>query len=73
MEVNLNAARSHMAAVDFDLYYYKSEILPLAKIGESSAASMSLGYLFSFMQRKCRFSTRAQRTLEIILKLIKFM
>lgn len=35
MEVNLLAARSHMAAVEFDLYYYKSEILPLAKMGEN--------------------------------------
>ena len=64
-----------MAAVEFDLYYYKFEILPLAKMGEDSAGLMlkPLRYLFSFMQRTCSFSTRAQRTLEIILKLIKCM
>lgn len=75
MEVNLHAASTHVAAVEFDFYYYKFEILPFAKMGENSTGSMlkPLAYLFSFMQRKCSFSTRAQKTLEVILKLIKCM
>lgn len=69
MELNLHAASTHMAAVEFNFYYHKFEILPFAKMGENSTGSMlkPLAYLFSFMQRKCSFSTRAQRTLEIIL------
>lgn len=64
-----------MAAVEFNFYYHKFEILPFAKMGENSTGSMlkPLAYLFSFLQRKCSFSTRAQRTLEIILKSIKCM
>jgi len=54
-----------MAAVEFDFYYYQCEILPLVKTGKNSSGSVSkpLGHLFSFMQRKCSFSTRGQRTL----------
>jgi len=64
-----------MAAVEFDFYYYQCEILPLVKTGKNSSGSVSkpLGHLFSFMQRKCSFSTRGQRTLRIIFKLIKCM
>lgn len=60
-----------MVAVEFDLCYYQSEILSLAKMGKKkSAGSMlkPLGYLLSFMWRKCHFSTAVQRILEIVLR-----